>query len=256
MVKFSFKSKSRPIVQQWTSAYWWTDIPNFGDRLTPHLLRRFSGVEPVHSALEGAKVVTVGSVLEQVPASWEGWIAGAGKIARDSKLTLDKAQVLGVRGPLSAEGLGDVAIGDPGLLAPDLVQVETRDVKLGIVPHWSDTRLAYDHRFLFTDDRIVISPWQDPLDVVAQIGRCERIVTSSLHGVIVADAFGLPRRTEVAERFKHDIYEGNMFKFEDYNASVGLSFRVGEMQHANWHTICDRRDEVYDMYRLLRTHLV
>jgi pyruvyltransferase len=238
-----------------TAAYWWTDIPNFGDRLTPHLLRRFASCDPMHASIEQAQVVTVGSVLEQITASWHGVIAGAGKIARESRLHLVQAHVLGVRGPLSAEGLGDVAIGDPGLLAPDLVQVKTRDIALGIVPHWSDTRLAYDQRFTFTDDRIVISAWQDPLAVVAQIGRCERIVTSSLHGAIVADAFGLPRRIEIAERFKHDVHEGKMFKFADYHASIGMNFKIGEMQKANWHTISDRRDEVYDMYRLLESYV-
>lgn len=239
--------ESKPV-----SAYWWTEIPNFGDALTPYLLDRFAHLEAFHASLANSNVITVGSVLDSIPRGWNGYIAGAGRIryGRSMQGLLD-AHILGVRGPLSAIGLGDVAIGDPGLLANELVSVGERDITLGIVPHWSDTRLAYDPRFKFTDSRIVISAWQHPLEVVRQIGRCEVIVTSSLHGAIVADAFGLPRRLEMAHRFKVDEYEGGTFKFEDYNASIGLPFRIGERQQANWQKVSDVKDEIYDMYRLL-----
>jgi hypothetical protein len=98
---------------------------------------------------------------------------------------------------------------------------------------------------------VVISPWQAPLDVVGMIGRCKKLVTSSLHGLVVADAFGIPRRTEMAQRFSYDEFEGGTFKFEDYNASIGLTFTVGELQTANSQTVNDRQDEVHDMFRAL-----
>ena len=235
------------------STYWWTDVPNFGDALVPLLISKFTDFTPINGPAATAQVVTLGSVIETLPASWPGIVAGAGKIRGDKPSSLPNATILSVRGPLTAAALGapNAALGDPGLLANELVTVEERDFEVGIVPHWSDTRLAYDYRFENLPGRVVISPLQDPLTVVGMIGRCKKIVTSSLHGAVVADAFGIPRRTEIAARFLYDEYEGGTFKFEDYNASVGLPFVIGELQTANSQTVNDRQDEVHDMFTAL-----
>lgn len=235
------------------STYWWTDVPNWGDALVPLLISRFTNLTPVNGPAATAQLVTLGSVIESLPASWPGVVAGAGKLRGDMPSSLPKANILGVRGPMTATALGatNAALGDPGLLANELVTVEERDYEVGIVPHWSDTRLVHDYRFEKLPGRVVINSWQDPLTVVGMTGRCKKIVTSSLHGVVVADAFGIPRRTEVAARLMYDEFEGGMFKFEDYNASVGLPFVIGELQAANTHTVNDRQDEVHDMFRAL-----
>ena len=48
---------------------------------------------------------------------------------------------------------------------------------------------------------------------------CEVIVSSSLHGLIIADAYGIPT---VWAKFGNDI-NGNDFKFYDYYWSLGMS---------------------------------
>lgn len=216
------------------------------------MLWYYCNARPEWSPVKAADVIVVGSILEHIPPGWGGTVLGAGRLLEDSKLNLDDARVLAVRGPLSAKGIkGSPALGDPGLLADELVRVETRDITLGIVPHWSDTDLAHRHTFQ-PYDPVIISPWNDPLWVVQMIGRCKKIVSSSLHGIILADAFGIPRRTEVARRFKDDPHEGNLFKFRDYNASVGLDFKVGETQTAKRGAVEDRRSELYDAFRSFR----
>ena len=195
--------------------YWWKDVPNWGDRLGPLLLEYYCGMQSVWSPVESADIVVTGSVLEHIPAWWPGHILGAGMIGDGHPVTLDSARVHAIRGPLSARQVpGDYALGDPGLLADEMVSIDTKDIDLGIVPHWSDTRLAHDHRFQ-PYRPVVITAWDDPLDVMRMIGRCRKIVASSLHGIILADAFGIPRRTEVADRFTYDKWEGNLFKFKD-----------------------------------------
>ena len=230
-------------------AFYWDDRPNFGDRLTPHLLQRFSGVESEWSDVGDADVVATGSILEHVPEGWGGCVLGSGRLHENSGLHLAKASVMALRGPLSAAGVpGDYALGDPGLLADELVTVETRDITLGLLPHWSDTSLKYDHRFQ-PYHPVLIRPWEDVLSVLGMIGRCQKIVTSSLHGLIVADAFGIPRRFEPAPRFGVVPHEGGVFKFRDYNASVGLPFKVGETQRARWQVVEDRKSGLYDAFR-------
>lgn len=233
-------------------AYWWNDLPNFGDQLTPPLLRTYADRLATWSPLQDADVIVVGSILEHVQPGWAGHIMGAGRIREDTTLNLHEANVHAVRGPLSAKGIkGDFALGDPGLLADEMVTIPTRDIELGIVPHWSDTDLIHDWRFQ-PYSPVVISPWKDPEWVVSMIGRCKKIVASSLHGIILADAFGIPRRTETAKRFKDDPREGSMFKFRDYNLSVGVPFRTGETQAVKRGMIDARKSELFDAFRELR----
>lgn len=237
------------------NAYWWVGKPNFGDAVAPYLLERFANCARIaHSPIETANVVTVGSVLEHIPAGWQGFVLGSGCLYPDRKLNLGpRVLILGLRGPLSAARwspwFGDIAIGDPGLLADELVGSQSREYDLGIVPHWSDNELANDPRFVGHKwSTAIINPGGDPLKVIQQIGQCKKIVTSSLHGLIVADAFGIPRRFEYTSRFDR---EGKLFKFQDYSASIGATFEVGKLSQPNSHMIDDRKHELWDAYREL-----
>ena len=63
----------------------------------------------------------------------------------------------------------------------------------------------------------VIDVNRPPFDVVRDISTCEAIVSSSLHGLIVADALEIPN---VRVSF-HGRLKGGDFKFEDYASGVG-----------------------------------
>src|SRR5258708_4892822 len=98
------------------ASYYWPDIPNFGDRLSPFLLKHFSNIDPVWSPPGKAEVISIGSLLEHIPPYYDGYILGTGKLYPDSKLQLytNTAKILALRGPLSASGIsGDYALGDP-----------------------------------------------------------------------------------------------------------------------------------------------
>lgn len=235
--------------------YHWIGRPNFGDAISPYLISRFCpNLSPSWSPVADADVVTVGSVLEHIPSQWPGYVLGAGRLYPDRRLLIDKTTtVLGLRGPLTAAAWDeDVAIGDPGLLADELVGSQSRIYDLGIVPHWSDTELAKNPHYFGKWSTTVIDPTWHPLTVVRMIGQCKKIVASSLHGIIVADAFGIPRKFEYTPRFDK---EGGIFKFQDYSASIGAEFEVGKLIRANAHRVDDRKSELYDAYKLLNTLL-
>lgn len=231
-------------------AYYWNTRPNFGDQLAPLILNRFADVQCEWDTVSRAKVVSVGSVLEHVPPLWDGYIVGTGKLYEESRVHLygSGTNVLALRGPLTKRFYhGDCAIGDPGLLADELLPAQDRIYDLGIVPHWSDDKLATDRRFQSDDwSSVIIDTTADPMAVIRCIGQCKKIVSSSLHGLIVADAFGIPRRFEYTPRFDH---EGGVFKFRDYHQSIGLNFRIGETQKANPHHVESRKHELWDAYR-------
>lgn len=224
--------------------YYWSKIPNFGDMLNPYLLKRFAQVEAVYAEPAAAELTAVGSVLHSLPKDYSGYILGSGKLMEYTQIPRS-ARVIALRGPLSAKGVkGNIALGDPGILADELVHTETRRYELGIVPHWSDSELARRPEFLKYKP-LIIDPCNDPLTVVKQIGECKKIVASSLHGIIIADAFGIPRRIEMAAQM---VSEGGSFKFRDYSAAVGTTFEPGRLKEANRYRVQDMKDRMYDAY--------
>jgi len=228
--------------------YWWRGRPNFGDLLTPLLLSHFADLEVAWAPVSEASFVCVGSVLEHLPPGWSGTIIGSGKLKEGSSIDLSRAQVLALRGPLTAQCVKGVkkefVLGDAGLLADELVPRQEKKHALGLVPHWSDTTLELRPEFARYNP-VIIRPTEDPLEVIRKIGECRKIVSSSLHGIIVADAFGIPRRIEMTERFAK---EGGDFKFRDHCAAVGVPFQVGVTQEAHRYKVQDRQHELFDVF--------
>lgn len=229
--------------------YYWKDKKNFGDLLNALLLKRFTGLDSQWAKLEDAELVLIGSVLDKLPSDWSGVIAGAGKLHEKTVLKFPKARILAVRGWLTAKGLkGNYAIGDPGLLADELVQVKEKEYDLGLIPHWTDNKLEHNHIYKRMGAKI-IRVADDPLKVIEEIAKCKRIVSSSLHGIILADAFGTPRKIEIAPRMlSHPDQEGGLFKWQDYSSSLGIPLVTEKMQQIDRNIIIERQHELFDVF--------
>ncbi len=235
-------------------AYWWTRISNFGDALAPLLLSHFADLNVELAPVAEADIVSVGSVLEHIPPKWNGYIVGSGMLRETSVLKFNphEAKILALRGPLSARGIkGSFGLGDPGLLSNELIGPQEKKWDLGIVPHWQDTNLAERFLTIIPPEYScrVISPAMHPLEVISEIASCHRIVTSSLHGMIVADSIGgIPRRVEICEKMEAD---GGIFKFRDYSESIKCPFEIGKMIEPEYNRVDDAKYEIYDAYREL-----
>jgi hypothetical protein len=237
------------------TAYWWNERPNYGDTLTPLLLDRFSDLNAMWAPAEFAEIIVVGSILEHLPKEWNGMVLGAGKLKQFSDIDLAKAKILGLRGKLTAAKIkGDYALGDPGLLASELVdRPHVKTVDLCIVPHWSDNVLADKFAHIPARDgleNIVVDPTADSLTVIKQIASAEKVVSSSLHGIIIADSFKIPRR---AEKFPNMVkpYEGGEFKWHDYASVLDEPMIWGEMHQPDERKIEQAQAELFDAFRSL-----
>jgi pyruvyltransferase len=184
---------------------------NFGDELTGLLLENIfpkqnhKWVEP-----EDADIVAVGSVLNTIRGRLKPgtaiWGSGGGYWPED----VEGLEVLAVRGGLTrdlCELPPDTPLGDPALLLPLYIEPAAKQYRLGLVRHMGDHR---PHDTVGHD--LEISCLQHPLDVIKQITSCERIVSSSLHGWIVAYAYGIPCVPVPLD-------DGN--KFMDFMTSLG-----------------------------------
>lgn len=231
--------------------YYWKEKKNFGDLLSSYLIDRFLHLQSAWSPPAEAELVMVGSILHHVPKNWKGVVAGCGKLY-DSTIVPQEAKVLAVRGPLTAKGLKKgVVLGDPGLIADELVGYQDKKWELGLVPHWSDNTLEKNPIFLEYNPKI-IRVSDDPLEVIRQIGSCKKIVASSLHGIILADAFGIPRRIEMAPDMLKNPVEGGLFKWHDYSASIGMKLEIGLTQEPDRNTIIDIQHELFDVFQDLK----
>lgn len=236
--------------------YYWNKRKNFGDQLTSLLLNRFSHLSSEYSDPVNAELSMVGSILEHLPKNWGGVIAGIGKLHEKTQIShFTNAKILALRGPLSAQGLianKNIVLADPGLLADELVEPQERIYELGLVPHWTDTKLEHNPVFKKYNPKI-IRVENDPLKVIREIGQCKKIVSSSLHGIVTADAFGIPRRIEIAPRMiSHPHQEGGIFKWKDYSASLGVDLEIGVTKEIKKTTIIDKQHELFDLFEEIR----
>ncbi len=200
---------------------------NFGDLLTP-LILKYYGFTPVFEYPQKAKCVVVGTILNILPSDYEGYIIGSGWTKWEHG-SFSNAIIYGVRGLLTKEFLGiddHICIGDPGLLISQIYPCDIKKVyRLGIIPHESEVE---DKRLKKIQDRaqgncIIIDPRnKDCRIVLEKINSCEYIVSSSLHGLIVSDSYGIPNG-----RIKLNELDGNKdFKFHDYYSSLSESLNT------------------------------
>jgi hypothetical protein len=235
--------------------YYWNSRKNFGDALTSLLIKKFTRLESVWCPPEYAELVMVGSILEHLPPDYTGVIAGAGKLHESTRLNFGLAKVLAVRGPLTAKGMkgNNIILADPGLIADELVGEQEKLYDLGIVPHWSDTALERNPIFTKYNPHI-IRVSEDPLKVIKEIGQCKKIVSSSLHGIVLADAFSIPRRIEIAPKMlSHPKQEGGIFKWKDYSASLGVPLKIGVTQEIDKHKIMEKQYEIFDILEEIKS---
>lgn len=200
-------------------AYWWVGRANFGDDLTPWLLPRY-GVVAVHRRVAEARLAGVGSIIGQLPPHFDGAIWGSGLI-EDRSYPLRAAKVLAVRGHLTRERIDapeSVALGDPGLLVARRVRRPAVRWDVGLIPHADHRSHAAFHALAEAPGlRVrVIDVRRTASRTVREIAACRAVVTTSLHGLVTADAFGIPAAWTTLD----PPLSGGDFKFFDYESVI------------------------------------
>lgn len=201
------------------AAYWWDGHPNFGDDLTPWLLPKY-GVVPIHRVASAASFAGAGSVLEFLPPTFDGAIWGSG-LMHSRPHSLPNARVLAVRGAHTRDLIGapsDVALGDPGILASRHIRRPQTRWEIGLVPHGHHRGHEGLRRLVAAaGHRVhVINVHQRAAAALREIAACGRIISTSLHGLITADSFGIP----AAWTSLQPPLDGGVFKFADYESVV------------------------------------
>ena len=204
----------------------WSKTNNWGDKLSPIIFEYISGITPMAVNMsfnnhENEDVyLIVGSVLEQADACSIIW--GPGFIREDHKFKQIPKEICAVRGPLSEKKLVEQGCkcgvyGDPALLYPRFYTPKTeKKYKLGIIPHYVESGSIFLNKFKNDSDILIINIQDGINEFIDRVCSCELIVSSSLHGIIAADAYKIPSIwIELSSKVI-----GDGFKFRDYFLSV------------------------------------
>jgi len=209
---------------------------NFGDELSPLLVSKVLGRRVRWSSADKADLVAVGSVIEYVakrtrnaPVVWGTGIRDHIGPEMRERVRSQVGGFLAVRGRRSIGELGlDPAtpIGDPGVLAPDLIRGAKTRRGILYLPHfrtWSTDAGRVSLKRAEAAGMAVMAPAVRPEEAVERISGADLVLTSSLHGLIVAHAFGVP--AQLISPPESRIREPE-FKYLDYLESVGLPHHV------------------------------
>lgn len=228
---------------------------NFGDDLVPYLVKKLSDCEieyvqfaysrqkilkiflvnlykgkltmklftaMIKSFLVQNYIIAIGSILQWYSSS-RCIVWGAGIISKDSPVK--KSKFLAVRGKYTQLRLKELGftppniVGDPALLLPLVYKPKVeKKYRLGVIPHIIHYELFND--VSEQDDVLIIDLNTDEIEnVVNDISSCEHVISSSLHGIIVSQAYDVKA---LWIDVKSKPLAGDNIKFSDYFSSVGI----------------------------------
>lgn len=210
-------------------AMWWMGTPypgNFGDVLGPWLVHHLTGRPPRRDSVH-KPALTVGSIIKFASPGTRVW--GSGTPRMGDPLCPD-AHYFAVRGPETARAVGayggraPTVLGDPALLLPRLLPrpADRRPAYgLGIIRHVSHNATPLRLEGV-KDIRLSVVGDAGIRSVIDQIWDCERVLSTSLHGIITAHAYGIPARRITLQDPHLPVIPGDGTKYTDYFGSVGL----------------------------------
>lgn len=216
---------------------------NWGDMISYLIIKYFSKSEKFSPAdlhwydpegvqpFKNGKILAIGSAMLFTKPNDLVWGAG---VIRANEVGANPKKVYAVRGPLTRTEMMKKGIevpeiyGDPALLFPriyDPSSVIRKKWKLGIIAHYID----------YTDQNVVdrlnelerqgvriINITAGAFHFIDELVSCEMVVSSTLHGLIMSDAYSVPNaRIKLTDKIT-----GGDFKYNDYYQSIGREHKV------------------------------
>lgn len=220
------------MLQRWTdhaerrALFWWRPRDgrmNMGDELSREIVSRVLALRALELAAKRTtrqRLLAIGSVLHFAASGDCVWGSGVNGKVEAGMHRFDRLDVRAVRGPstrafLQARGIEvPETYGDPGLLMPLLFPASLlgpgQARPLVVVPHFNEPLDRYrEHASL------LLRPDCHPVSFVRGMLGAGLVVSSSLHGLVLAEAYGIPA-------VYLDWGNGeDRFKYDDYYAGTG-----------------------------------
>ncbi|MBQ8784558.1 MAG: glycosyltransferase [Alphaproteobacteria bacterium] len=212
---------------------------NFGDMLNLYIARYIYGWCVIPN-LNRANLYCVGSLLSRifegnVREKKEITIIGTG-MHRDIVFPEKfgrKLNIFAIRGKKSQEkikqllGINVSITADPAVLIREIVKDYNRPKGkyIGVIPHFYDKN-EESIKNVIPDNVKIITVEDTPIQVLRDMMDCYCILSSSLHGLIFADALGIPNKRV---SFSDEIIGGDL-KYEDYYSVYGKDYKAIDLR--------------------------
>lgn len=216
--------------------FWWQEKrkdgrENYGDLMSKYIVEKISN-KKVSTVPHPSKFlykyffkhyISIGSIISSTNKNSIVW--GSGIIKKDD--LIGGGKFIAVRGPKTRERILNLGFscpeiyGDPALILPNLYNpLVSKKYKIGIIPHYVDYKLVTEQLKNESDIVIIDLLTHSVEQTTKLILQCDCIISSSLHGVIVAHAYKIPA---LWIKFSNKLF-GDDIKFYDYFESVGLKY--------------------------------
>ncbi len=199
-------------------------IPNFGDDINEQI---WDALAPgMLDDCNGVGFLGIGTVVgKRFDPVDELHIFSSGAGYDPIDLPSENVNVWCVRGPITA-GLLNVdpsrVVTDGALLAPLVWPAAKKKQQVVVMPHWQSLhgREAYWERACSAAGFKLVSPMQRVEKVLTELSSATLVLTESLHGAILADAYGVPWKAWACSS------NFSLIKWKDWTASMDLPLSV------------------------------
>ena len=202
---------------------------NFGDEIVPWLVEKITNhkIDRPCELTEKNILLSLGSVIKLANKNTTIWGTG---IMRLSEQINQPKYIHSVRGHFSRQRLLSLGIdcpnffGDPALIVKNYYDPETSvQYELGIIPHVVDFGKAYSQYQNIENIKIIDLKTNNIEKVILDVKSCKKIITSSLHGLIISILYDRPTRWV---KFSDKLF-GDNIKFYDFFSSIDPSIITG-----------------------------
>ena len=202
--------------------------PNIGDNVFPYMMYKLGVPFTWSCHTEHKNIISTGSIIG-IGSKKDTIVWGSGIINANTQMHPEAIPVL-VRGKYSSKSSDrarNVPIGDPAIALPHFYKSDKHPQKIkgltGIIPHMIEYDRVVEYlknSNISNSSYKIISPnayyMKENFDkYIYDVMSCERVVSTSLHGIIIANAFGVPAAWW---RFS-DSLMGDDIKFIDYSSA-------------------------------------
>ncbi|WP_172962321.1 polysaccharide pyruvyl transferase family protein [Hydrocarboniclastica marina] len=206
--------------------FYYNKVNNVGDILNAFLLQQVCGKDTyIVRTRVFRHVLPIGSILHF--SSPTSYVWGSGLISPGNPENVQFASILAVRGHLTQAEISKqsgvnlkVPLGDPALLMPRYYTPASsrKTHRIGLIPHYVDQDSEIIRAARDLPGLKIISVQQSHDSFINEIASCEAVFSSSLHGLILSDAYGVPNKWI---SFSDKIIGGS-FKFRDYYSTTAM----------------------------------
>lgn len=254
-------------------------LSNFGDELSPYLIQRITG-RPVTQASESFGLYSIGSILDWDVMHSNCFVWGSGTLTSNSlsfyphpfplsrslrtiikrlrtKHPLE-ATICAVRGPLTRQQILNIGgkcpkiFGDPAILLPSYFNPPKQPIyPVGLILHHSQERLqgleqikdygVFPISIRCNGEKAIET-------FIRNLCQCEVIFSTSLHGLIVAQAYGIKAQWITLKN--KPIHRDAAYKFMDYFLGVGAPIQKPVAIELRKDSLCALRKVVPETFTI------